>query len=72
MKGKTLFLKASLTLHAFEKTIFKDAKDSEVILHILNLMNDGMQTNFLLNVLSLLDISVWKNRNIKWLIDIIA
>jgi hypothetical protein len=67
--GKKDFLKQSLTLNAFEKSIFKD---EDVIYHILHLMNDGVRNNFLLNVLTLIDISIWKNKFIKSLIDIIA
>jgi len=61
-QGKKEFLKAALTLNAFEKTIFKD---EDVIYNILNLMSDGVRNNFLLNVLSLIDISIWKNKFIK-------
>ena len=67
--GKKNFLKRAMILHAFEKHIFKD---EDVIYFILNLMYEGQRNNFLLNVLLLMDISAWKNKFIKSLIEIIS
>jgi hypothetical protein len=52
---------------AFDKLIFRD---EAVIEQILSVLKDGYQTNFLLNILTLIDISVWKNKHMKDLIDI--
>ena len=67
--GKKNFLKRAMILHAFEKHIFKD---EDVIYFTLNLMYEGQRNNFLLNVLLLMDISAWKNKFIKSLIEIIS
>jgi len=67
--GKKNFLKKAMIIHAFENHIFKD---EDVIYFIINLMYEGQRNNFLLNVLVLMDISAWKNKFIKSLIDIIA
>ena len=45
-------------------------REESVIEQILNVLKDGYQTNFLLNILTLIDISVWKNKHMKDLIDI--
>ena len=40
-------------------------------MQILTILKDGYRTNFIMNVMSLIDISVWKNKYLKDLIDII-
>lgn len=66
--GNTLFLQKALILGAFDKQTFKD---EEIINQILEILRDGYRTNFLMNILTLIDISLWKNKHLKDLIDII-
>lgn len=68
MHGNNIFLQNALLLAAFDKLIFRE---EIVIENVLNVLKDGFRTNFLLNVLTLIDISVWKNKHMKDLIDII-
>ena len=53
---------------AFDKNIFRE---ETIINEILQILREGYRTNFLMNILSLVDISVWKNKYLKELIDII-
>ena len=56
--GNNFFLRKSLLMHAFDKMIFRD----DMVIHsILTILKEGYRTNFLLNILTLIDISVWKN-----------
>jgi hypothetical protein len=57
-----------MLLAAFDKMIFRE---DNVINSILNILKEGFRTNFLLNILVLIDISVWKNKHLKDLIEII-
>ena len=66
--GNNIFLKNALLLSAFDKMIFRE---QDVINHILGILKEGYRTNFLMNILTLIDISVWKNNNLKELIEII-
>ncbi len=43
---------------AFDKSILKE---DLVIQKMLEMLNYGSKTNFILNVLSLVDISLWRN-----------
>jgi len=53
---------------AFEKFIFRE----EVIVEqILGVLKEGYRTNFLIDILTLIDISVWKNKYMKELIEIL-
>jgi hypothetical protein len=54
---------------AFDKMIFRE---ESVIDQFLGVLREGYRTNFLMNVLTLIDISVWKNKYMKELIDIIS
>jgi hypothetical protein len=56
-----------LVLGAFDKIIFREEK---VIKNIIKILREGHRTNFLMNILVLIDISLWKNKFIKELIDI--
>jgi hypothetical protein len=38
---------------------------------LLTILKRGYSTNFILNILSIIDISVWKNKRLKSLIEII-
>lgn len=51
---------------AFDKSILKE---DLVIQKMLEMLNYGSKTNFILNVLSLVDISLWRNQRLKELID---
>ena len=66
--GNNIFLRKALLLAAFDKMIFREDK---VINSMLNILQEGYRTNFLLNILSLIDISVWKNKHLKEIIEII-
>ena len=66
--GNNLFLQRALLLSAFDKLIFRE---EQVINEILHILKEGYRTNFLMNILALIDISVWKNKHLKDLIDII-
>ena len=46
-------------------------REEMVITAILDILNQGYRTNFLMNILTLIDISVWKNKHLKELIDVI-
>lgn len=46
-------------------------REDTVIIEILTILKEGYRTNFLMNILSLIDISVWKNKHLKDLIEII-
>ena len=65
--GNKMFIKESLLMGAFDKQIFKE---EEVIGNILQILKDGGNTNFLLNVLLTIDISMWKNKYLKELLEI--
>ncbi len=54
-------------MSAFDKLIFRD---DIVIEHILTILKEGYRTNFLMNILTLIDISVWKNKPLKDLLEI--
>lgn len=66
--GNNNFLKNALIQAAFDKMIFRE---DFVIDEMLSILRDGHRTNFLLNILILIDISVWKNKYLKDLIEII-
>ncbi len=46
-------------------------REDNVISQILDILSQGYRTNFLMNILTLIDISVWKNKHLKELIDVI-
>jgi hypothetical protein len=66
--GNNFFLQRALLLSAFDKMIFRE---DEVINQILTILKEGYRTNFLMNILTLVDISVWKNKHLKDLIEIV-
>ncbi len=66
--GNIYFLRNALLLAAFDKMLFRE---DLVILELLTILKRGYSTNFILNILSLIDISVWKNKRLKSLIEII-
>jgi len=61
-------LKGALKLSAFEKLYFK--KD-EVVSEFINLLKVGSRTNYLLNILALVDLSIWKNQHLKELVEVL-
>ena len=66
--GKNYFLQNALLVAAFDKMLFRD---DDVINELLSTLKEGYCTNFILNIISLIDISVWKNNRMKSLIEII-
>ena len=64
--GNMDFLRKALLLGAFDKQIFKEEM---VIDSILGILKDGYRTNFLMNILILIDFSNWKNKYLKELLD---
>lgn len=65
--GKEKFFSKSLELAAFNKFIFKT---DDVVNKFLELLKSGSQTNYYLNILTLVDIALWKTNKIKELIEI--
>mmetsp|Transcript_13249 Transcript_13249/g.20707 ORF Transcript_13249/g.20707 Transcript_13249/m.20707 type:complete len:228 (+) Transcript_13249:970-1653(+) len=57
-KNNKKFIQQSLSMGAFDKQTFKE---KEVVVQMIEYMNVGSKTNFLLNILILTDVSVWKN-----------
>lgn len=55
-------------MSAFDKLIFK--KD-EVVSEFINLLKGGSRTNYLLNILTFVDLSIWKNQQLKELIEVL-
>jgi len=53
------FMKGALLAGAFPKSIFSS---EDVILKMLVYLEDGSKTNYILNVLLLSDVTLWKNR----------
>lgn len=66
--GNNIFLQDALLLSAFDKMIFRE---EQVIGEILNILREGHRTNFIMNVLTLVDISVWKNKHLNDLVQVI-
>jgi hypothetical protein len=66
--GNNIFLQDALLLSAFDKMIFRE---EQVIGEILNILREGHRTNFIMNVLTLVDISVWKNKHLNELVQVI-
>lgn len=67
--GNTMFLQHALLKGAYDKIIFKD---EEVISQMLVILKEGCRTNFSLNVLLLVDITIWKNKFLKDLIEVFS
>jgi hypothetical protein len=65
--GNELFLKGALKLSAFDKMIFRQ---DNVVTEFINLLKSGSRTNYLLNILTLVDLSIWKNQHLKELIQV--
>ncbi len=61
-----LFMQKALLMGAFDKT---ELQEVEVIDNILANFEDGSKTNYILNILLLIGIDVWKNKSLKKLID---
>jgi hypothetical protein len=55
-------------MQAFDKSIFRE---DGVITQVLMILKEGYRTNFLMNILTLIDFGVWKNKHLKELFDII-
>jgi hypothetical protein len=61
-----MFTRKALIAGAFEKSLFLD---KEVIEVLIKELMEGTSTNYILNVLLLTDISVWKNNEMQTLIN---
>lgn len=66
--GNTDFLQTALTLNAFGYMIFRE---TEVMNKIIYILKEGHRTNFLLNVLCLSDIAIFKIKHIHQLIQVL-
>lgn len=66
--GNTGFLQSALTLNAFDYFIFRE---KQVMNKIISILRDGHRTNFLLNVLCLSDIAIFKIKHIQSLIEVL-
>jgi len=51
---------------AFDQNIFKD---EDVIVKMLLFLDEGNKTNFILNVLLLSNVTLWKNNYLQELVD---
>jgi hypothetical protein len=60
------FMQRALMMGAFDKQIFKE---DDVINFMLTCLEDGSKTNYILNVLLLSDVTLWKNKYLKLLIE---
>jgi len=60
------FIQQSLIMGAFDKQIFSKEK---VVLKMIEFLEVGSKTNFLLNTILLVDVTIWKNKSIIMLID---
>lgn len=67
-EGKEIFLSKSLELSAFKKTLFRDPK---IVEKFLELLKSGQSTNYYLNILTSIDIAMWRTNYIKELIEIL-
>jgi hypothetical protein len=56
------FMRGALLAGAFDKSIFTS---EEVVLKMITYMYDGSKTNYILNVLLLTDVILWKNRYLQ-------
>jgi len=66
--GKEIFLSKSLELSAFNKQFFRNIV---VIDKFLELLKSGSHTNYYLNILTSIDIAMWRTQKIKELIEIL-
>ena len=64
-----IFLKTALLVSAFDKIIYRD---EELIQKITEQFSNGARTTFVLNIFPLIDISVWKAKHFKGLIEIVV
>lgn len=60
------FTKEVLQKEIFDKQIFKE---DNVVACMIEMMEDGSKTNFILNTLNMIDISVWRNERIEQLLE---
>ena len=60
--GDEPFLKKALKMLAFDKLIFRQA---EVINEFIRLLKTGSRTNYQLNILTLVGLSIWKTNTLK-------
>ena len=76
--GNTDFLQTALTLNAFDHIIFRKTEVMNKIIGILRyvlfafkFIREGHRTNFLLNVLVLSDIAIFKIKHVLQLIEVL-
>jgi len=67
--GNEIFMKEALKKSAFDLNIFKE---EIVISQIITQLNQGSWTNYLLNILSLINLDILKNKHLKELINTFA
>ena len=60
--GCDKFIRTALKVSAFDKIIFRE---ETVISQILMVMSSGTRTNFLLNIFTLIDLSLWKPKHFR-------
>lgn len=58
-----IIYRPALKLRAFDKLLFRE---DPVVNKLLMYLNDGTRSIYILDILALLDISIWKNRQLKY------
>jgi len=66
MNGNELFLKKAIVKSAFDKMLFRE---EIVIVQMLQILIEGYRINFILNVLNLIEIGIWKNKYLQEIVD---
>lgn len=64
--NNTLFMQQALLMGAFDPCVFKN---DEVIKWMMIFLEEGNKTNYILNVLMLSDVTLWKNLHINKLVE---
>ena len=67
-KGNETFMRKALQVEAFEKNMYTDPMVIQTMLSFF--VEDSSKTNFILNVLLLTDISLWRTYYLEELLDI--
>ena len=61
------FLIDALQMEAFDKNFFKD---ESLVNQILTLLNEGVRTILVLNLLNMIDLKTWRTKQLKRLIEV--
>jgi hypothetical protein len=67
-KHKEIFLSKSLELAAFNKIYFRE---ETIVRKFLDLLKSGQNLNYYLNILTSIDISMWRTTQIKELVEVL-